>query len=98
MTSNLGHLALAVCSPTSLPFGDQDCKIALAPLARRLVYLLETKIARLPGNLGRNLGPKGKLVDETKIARLFDNLGQIAVLVSRHTVIVAVVVVIQWQK
>ena len=71
MPSNLGHLA-----PSPLARRNQDCKIAcnLAPLPhlRRLVYLLETKIAiaRLLGNLGRNLGLNGNLVGETKIARL----------------------------
>ena len=64
LPSNLGNLA----------------HLARAPLARRLVYLSETKIARLLGNLGRNLGLKGKLVGETKIARLCGNLGQIIVL------------------
>ena len=63
----------------------------LAPLACRLVYLLETKIARLLGNpppLPCNLGPNGKLVSETKIARLLRNLAQVIVLNSRYTVLV----------
>ena len=54
----------------------------LAPLARRLICLLETKLARLLANLGL----KGKLVGETKIARLRGNLAQKNVLNSRQTV------------
>ena len=85
LPSNLGHLAPAPpYLPTSLPFGDQACKMPcnlalplapLAPLARRLVYLLETKSARLHGNPGRNLDLKG-----IKIGRLRGNLAQMILL------------------
>ena len=63
LPSNLGNLA---------PFDP-------APAARRLVDLLETKIARLLGNLGHHLGLKGKLIGETKTARLRGNLAQMIV-------------------
>ena len=62
----------------------------LAPLARRLVYLSERKIARLLGSLGCNLGPKGKLVHKTKIARLRGSLAQGVVLSSGHAAMIGI--------
>ena len=62
--------------------------LAPAPLARRLVDPLQTKITRLLGNLGRNLAVFARRLVyllETKLARLRGNLAQTIALNSRRS-------------
>ena len=71
-------LAILVRGGAGLP-SNLDHLAPLAPPARRLIYLLETKIARLLVILLPPLVPLARrlvYLSETKIARLLDNLAQ----------------------